>query len=82
MFVIRANILLSFNQAEDELGRADSWLTDAPSIERWWEEVMCAYTLVSLQSSSPLFVRAPCSPGSISSRRLSCEPVLASCRLG
>jgi hypothetical protein len=37
-------------QAKDELGWADYRLTEAASIERWWELVMCAYTLVSLQS--------------------------------
>jgi hypothetical protein len=39
-----------FKQAKDELGWADYRLTDAAAIERWWEVVMCAYTLVSLQS--------------------------------
>jgi hypothetical protein len=39
-----------FKQAQDELGWADDRLTDAQSIARWWELVMCAYLLVSLQT--------------------------------
>src|SRR5260370_22331419 len=34
---------------KDDLGWADYRVTDAASIERWWELVMSAYTLVSLQ---------------------------------
>jgi SRSO17 transposase len=36
---------------KDDLGWADYRLTDAASIERWWELVMSAYTLVSLQTT-------------------------------
>lgn len=39
-----------FKHSKDDLGWADYRLTDYPSIERWWELVMSAYTLVSLQS--------------------------------
>jgi hypothetical protein len=46
-----------FKQAKDELGWADFRLTDAPSIERWWELVMCAYLFVSLQA--PIFAAPP-----------------------
>src|SRR5258708_17885793 len=35
---------------KDDLGWADYRVTDAASIARWWELVMSAYTLVSLQS--------------------------------
>jgi hypothetical protein len=35
--------------AQDDLGWADDRVTDYASIERWWELVMSAYTLVSLQ---------------------------------
>jgi SRSO17 transposase len=49
-FGLRTWIEYGFKQAKDELGWADYRLTDAASIERWWELVMCAYTLVSLQS--------------------------------
>jgi hypothetical protein len=50
-FVIcNQTIEYGFKHAKDELGWADYRLTDAASIERWWEIVMCAYTLVSLQS--------------------------------
>lgn len=50
LFGLRTWIEYGFKQAKDELGWADYRLTDAASIERWWEVVMCAYTLVSLQS--------------------------------
>jgi hypothetical protein len=42
-----------FKHAKDELGWADYRLTDASSIERWWELVLCAYLLVSRQA--PVF---------------------------
>ena len=50
-FGLRTWIEYGFKQAKDELGWADYRLTDANSIERWWELVMCAYLLVSLQAS-------------------------------
>jgi hypothetical protein len=50
-FVIcNQTIEYGFKHAKDELGWADYRLTDAASIERWWELVMCAYLLVSLQA--------------------------------
>ena len=54
-------------QAKDELGWADYRLTDAPSIERWWELVMCASLFVS-PAGSGLGDRACRSGGA----RLSC----------
>src|SRR5258707_1110546 len=39
-----------FQHAHDDLGWADYRVTDAAAIERWWELVMSAYTLVSLPS--------------------------------
>lgn len=53
----RTWIEYGFKQAKDELGWADYRLTDAANIERWWELVMCAYLLVSLQA--PVFAAAP-----------------------
>lgn len=49
-FGLRTWIEYGFKQAKDELGWADYRLTDARSMERWWELVMCAYLLVSLQA--------------------------------
>jgi SRSO17 transposase len=49
-FGLRTWIEYGFKQAKDELGWADYRLTDAQSIMRWWELVMCAYLLVSLQA--------------------------------
>ena len=56
-FGLRTWIEYGFKQAKDELGWADYRLTDAHSIERWWELVMCAYLLVSLQA--PALAVAP-----------------------
>jgi SRSO17 transposase len=53
LFGSRTWIEYGFRQVKDELGWADYRLTDAASIERWWEVVMSAYLLVSLQS--PVF---------------------------
>ncbi len=62
-FVIcNQTIEYGFKQAKDELGWADYRLTDAAAIERWWEIVMCAYTLVSLQSPD-LALPAEAEPG-------------------
>jgi hypothetical protein len=38
-----------FKHAKDELGWADYRVTDSASSARWWELLMSAYTLVSLQ---------------------------------
>ncbi|MGO8948218.1 MAG: transposase, partial [Ktedonobacterales bacterium] len=59
-FGLRTWIEYGFKQAKDELGWADFRLTDAPSIERWWELVMCAYLFVSLQA--PALALAPTDP--------------------
>jgi SRSO17 transposase len=48
-FGLRTGIEYGFKQAKDDLGWADYRVTDYASIERWWELVMSAYTLVSLQ---------------------------------
>ncbi|HEY1389492.1 MAG TPA: IS701 family transposase [Ktedonobacterales bacterium] len=53
LFGARTWIEYGFRQSKDELGWADYRVTDAESIERWWELVMSAYLLVSLQS--PVF---------------------------
>ena len=49
-FGLRTWIEYGFKHAKDDLGWTDYRVTDAASIERWWELVMSAYTLVSLQS--------------------------------
>ena len=50
-FGSRTWIEYGFKHVKDDLGWADYRVTDAASIERWWEVVMSAYTLVSLQST-------------------------------
>jgi SRSO17 transposase len=49
-FGLRTWVEYGFKHAKDDLGWADYRLTDYASIERWWELVMSAYTLVSLQA--------------------------------
>jgi len=61
-FGLRTWIEYGFKHAKDELGWADYRLTDAHSIERWWELVMCAYLLVSLQA--PALAAPPPAPQS------------------
>jgi hypothetical protein len=46
---LRTWIAYGFQHAKDNLGWADYRVTDAARSERWWELVMSAYTLVSLQ---------------------------------
>lgn len=46
---LRTWIEYGFKHAKNELGWADYRVTDYASIERWWELVFCAYTLVSFQ---------------------------------
>jgi len=49
-FGLRTWIEYGFKHAKDDLGWADYRVTAAAAIERWWELVMSAYTMVSLQS--------------------------------
>ena len=49
-FGLRTGIEYGFKHAKDDLGWADYRVTDYAAIERWWELVMSAYTLVSLQT--------------------------------
>jgi len=50
-FGLRTWIEYGFKHAKDDLGWADYRVTDYAAIARWWELVMSAYTLVSLQSA-------------------------------
>jgi SRSO17 transposase len=50
-FGLRTWIEYGFKHAKDDLGWADYRVTDYAAIERWWELVMSAYTLVSLQTA-------------------------------
>jgi SRSO17 transposase len=49
-FGLRTWVEYGFKHRKDDLGWADYRVTDYASIERWWELVMSAYTLVSLQT--------------------------------
>ena len=49
-FGLRTWVEYGFKHSKDDLGWADYRVTDYASIERWWELVMSAYTLVSLQT--------------------------------
>jgi SRSO17 transposase len=46
---LRTWIEYGFKHAKNELGWADYRVTDYASIERWWELIFCAYSLVSFQ---------------------------------
>jgi SRSO17 transposase len=49
-FGLRTWVEYGFKHSKDDLGWADYRVTDFASIERWWELIMSAYTLVSLQT--------------------------------
>jgi SRSO17 transposase len=49
-FGLRTWVEYGFKQRKDDLGWADDRVTDSASSERWWELVMSASTLVSLQT--------------------------------
>ena len=51
LYSLRNWIEYGFKQVKNELGWANFRLTDYPSIERWWEIVMSAYLLVSIQAN-------------------------------
>lgn len=52
LYGFRNWIEYAFKQAKNELGWADFRVTDYNQIERWWEVVMSAYLMVSLQSQA------------------------------
>jgi hypothetical protein len=47
---LRTGVAYGFKHSQDDLGWADYRVTNYASIERWWELVLSAYTLVSLQT--------------------------------
>ncbi|GFE72188.1 transposase [Chroococcus sp. FPU101] len=51
LYSLRNWIEYAFKQIKDELGWKDFRVTDYVSIEKWWEIVMSAYLLVSLQAN-------------------------------
>lgn len=51
LYSLRTWIEYGFKQVKNELGWADSRLTDYTSIERWWEIIFSVYLLVSLKAS-------------------------------
>ena len=50
LYGFRNWIEYAFKQAKNELGWADFRVTDYQQIEKWWEVVMSAYLMVSLQT--------------------------------
>jgi len=75
-FGLRTWMEYGFKHAKDDLGWADFRVTEYPAIERWWELVMSAYTLVSLQSAdlAALGHLAPAPPAPTSSPALATHP--------
>jgi hypothetical protein len=96
-FVIcNQTIEYGFKQVKDELGWADDRGTEYAAIERWWELVMSADTLVSLQSAdvaargllapAPLEAHPAWDKGSgwkhhLNNLRLLLQPYVCSCLL-
>ncbi len=52
LYGFRNWIEYAFKQCKNELGWSDFRLTDYHQIEKWWEVVMSAYLLVSLQAQA------------------------------
>ena len=50
LYGLRNWVEYGLKQSKNELGWADFRVTDYSRIERWWEMVMSAYLMVSLQS--------------------------------
>ncbi|TRU86979.1 MAG: hypothetical protein EWV76_11625 [Microcystis novacekii Mn_MB_F_20050700_S1] len=50
LYGLRNWVEYGLKQSKNELGWADFRVTDYSRIERWWEVVMSAYLMVSLQS--------------------------------
>jgi len=59
LYGFRNWIEYAFKQAKNELGWADFRVTDYKQIEKWWEIVMSAYLMVSLQSQAREPTRPP-----------------------
>ena len=71
LYGFRNWIEYSFKQAKNELGWADFRVTDYSQIEKWWEVVMSAYLMVSLQAQK----REPTVPSEETDGFSSTEPV-------
>ena len=54
LYGLRTWVEYAFRQCKQELGWTDYRFTDFQHIERWWEIIFCAYTMISL--SSPEFL--------------------------
>ena len=52
LYGLRTWIEYGFKHAKNELGWADYRLTDYQDIERWWELVLSAYLLITLQTAT------------------------------
>ncbi len=51
---VRSHVEYGFRQCKQELGWTDYRLTNFKQIEKWWEIIFCAYTMISL--NSPAFL--------------------------
>lgn len=50
LYGLRTWVEYGFRQCKQELGWTDYRFTDFKNIEKWWEIIMCVYTMISLQS--------------------------------
>ncbi len=51
LYGLRTWVEYGFRQCKQELGWTDYRFTNFQHIERWWEIIFCAYTMISLNSS-------------------------------
>ena len=52
LYGLKTWVQYGFKQGKDDLGWADFRVTDYGVIEKWWEVVMSAYFMVTLQTPS------------------------------
>jgi hypothetical protein len=50
LYGLRTWVEYGFRQCKQELGWTDYRFTDFKNIEKWWEIILCVYTMISLQS--------------------------------
>jgi len=59
LYGLRTWVEYGFRQCKQELGWTDYRLTNFEQIEKWWEIIFCAYTMISLNSPAFLALDEP-----------------------
>lgn len=57
LYGLRTWVEYGFRQCKQELGWTDYRFTNFKDIEKWWEIISCAYTMISLNSQSFLSLK-------------------------